>query len=263
MKKLLLSSSAITFLASAVYAGDLADMSPIIGGSIEVEVKENDAGDFAATSTLNVGMASVGVAYGYASVESVDGNTFEIDEWQLGTQVGSVGVSFGNQGDLFVSSWSDYSNVFDSAMAESLAVNAGAASVALGFTDITSDVTDINIIQGAYTLALGTTLLTASAEYDFDAEEWAVGTRSEGLELAGINLGSTMSYASATETFAYELDGGIWGLTTYVNGDQNDMLQNIGAGYTLDYSSMAITTDINYNIDAEEFSPRVAVALSF
>lgn len=261
MKKILLSTAAITLLAGAAYAENTV-VGPVIGGSVEVEVKENAAGDYGATTTFNVGIAAAGLAYGSASVESVNGNTFEIDEWQIGTQVGSVDLSFGDQGGVFVESWSDYSDIIDPAMTESLAVSVGDLAVAVGFNDVTSDISDISNVQGAYTLGTDSVALTASADYNFNSEDWAVGTRAAG-EVAGIGLGTTLSYGSAAESLAYEVDGTIKGITAYVNGNQDDMLRNVGAGYEMGYNNMTLATDVNYDIDAEELAPRVTVTFRF
>ena len=262
MKKLLISASAIMFLAGTAYAQDITTK-PVMNGSVEVEVKENSAGDYAATTTFGLGVEVGSIAYGSASVESINGNTFEIDEWQIGTMLGSLDLSFGDQGGMFVESWSDYSSIIDPEMAESVAVRAGDLAFAVGFTDITNDISDISNIQGAYTLGVDVVEVTASADYNFNSDDWAVGTRAEGIQLAGIDLGSTMSYGSAADELAYEVDGTLMGITAYVNGDQNDILENIGAGYDFGYGNMAIGTDINYNVDSEKLSPKVALKLNF
>lgn len=261
MKKLLISTAAIAFLAGTAYAQET--LNPVMNGSVEVEVKENAAGDYAATTTFGLGIEAGSIAYGSASVESVNGNTFEIDEWQIGTMLGFVDLSFGDQGGLFVESWSDYSSIIDPTMSESIAVRAGDLEFAVGFTDITKDISDISNVQGAYTLGIDVVEVTASADYNFNSDDWAIGTRTEGIELAGIALGSTMSYGSASEELAYEVDGTLMGITGYVNGDQNDVLENIGAGYDFGYRNIAIGTDINYNIDSEKLSPKVALKLNF
>ena len=48
------------------------------------------------------------------------------------------------------------------------------------------------------------------------------------VEVTGVALGTTVSYE--TDTLAYELDSTVstYGLTTYINGDEDDLLENIG-----------------------------------
>lgn len=280
MKKVLLATAAMFAFSSAAIAGgvdttegdsDLVMVSPLVmpttlGGSIEVEIAENAAGDFAATTTFNAGIVAPGLAFGEIGVESVDGNTFEVNKWYIGTTLGSVGtVSFGDHdGGVFVESYSDYSTIAEPAMEEALIVSAGAAAVAVGFTDISSDVTDVSNVQGAYTLDAGIAAVTVSADYNFNDEEYAIGTRTSGIELGPVALGSTLSYASATETLAYEMDATMsYGLTAYVNGDDADALRNVGAGYTRDIGNLTVFTDVNYNIDTEELAPSAGITFSF
>jgi hypothetical protein len=265
MKKLLISTAALTLLAGAAFAEERipTKTGPVFDGSIEVGIKENDAGDYGATTTLNVGVASVGLAYGAASFEAVNGSAVELDEWQVGTMLGGVDISFGDQGGLFVESWSDYSDIADPAMAESIQTSFGDAAVALGFTDITSDITDISNVQGTYDLSLGTLEVAASVDYNFNSDDWAIGSRVEGIQLASIDFGTTMSYGSAAEVLAYELDGTVIGITGYVNGTSDDMLRNVGLGYEKGFGSMILEADVNYNIDSEKLAPGLTATFNF
>jgi hypothetical protein len=65
------------------------------------------------------------------------------------------------------------------------------------------------------------------------------------------------------EMFAYEgvLTNG--GITGYVNGDQDDALQNIGGGYEWTWSGATIDAGGVYNMDAEELTPTVSIGFSF
>lgn len=279
MKSLMLSGAFILALSTGAIAGDLGTTEgtvepteitklaagPILGGSIEVEVAENDAGDYAATTTFSAGIIAPGLAFGEIGVESVDGDTFEINKWYIGTSVGSAVLSFGDHdGGIFVESYSDHSTIAAPGINEALIVTMGGASAALGFTDITNDVTDISNVQGAYTLDAGLAAVTVSADYNFDSEEYAIGTRTDGIALGPVELGSTLSYFSQTEVIAYEMDATMsYGLTAYVNGDKDDMLRNVGAGYEHGLGDLTVFADVNYNIDAEELTPSAGISFSF
>lgn len=276
MKSLVLSAVLIGMFSGVAFAGDLGGAGddtavtytkgPIIGGSIEVAVAENAAGDYAATTTFGASIAAPGLAFGEIGVESVDGNTFEVNKWYLGTTIGqNASVSFGDHdGGVFIEPYSGFSTVADPAISEALIVGVGSAAVAVGFTDIKSDITDVSNVQGAYAFDLGLAVATASADYNFNTEEYALGLRSEGLELAGVALGSTVSYQSSNEVFAYEMDATVINaLTVYVNGDTDDALRNVGAGYERAMGSLTFNADVNYNIDAEEFAPSAGITFSF
>ena len=278
MKRILLAGFTAFAFASTAYAGDLNvpeaeiapapnfKVGPIVTGSIEVEVAENSAGDYAATTTFEAGLMAPGLAFGEIGVESVDGTTFEVNKWYLGTMIGTNSyVSFGDHdGGVFVESYSDYSTISDPVINEALILGVGDAAVAVGFTDITTDIADVSNIQGAYNMDLGLMASTVSADYNFDSDEYALGLRSEGLKIGGLDLGSTVSYQSLNKVFAYELDATvISSLTVYVNGDNDDALRNVGAGYERDIGGLLFNADINYDIDAKDFTPTAGVTFMF
>lgn len=276
MKSLMLSAAFVTMFSGVAFAGGLdsaaADTAvtyvpgPIVGGSIEVAIAENEAGDYAATTTFGASIAALGLAFGEIGVESVGGNTFEVNKWYIGTTIGqNASVSFGDHdGGVFIEPYSDFSAIADPAINEALIVGVGSASVAVGFTDIKSDVTDVSNVQAAYVFDLGLAVTTAAADYNFDTEDYVLGLRSEGIEVVGVALGSTVSYQSANEVIAYEMDATVIdALTVYVNGDSDDALRNVGAGYERVMGSLTFNADVNYNVDAEEFAPSAGVTFSF
>ena len=281
MKRTLLATIASFVLSSAAFAGGLEKtapaaevevvnasdfrVGPIVGGSIEVEIAENSAGDYAATTTFAAGIVTPGLTFGEIGVESIDGDTFEINKWYIGTSIGNGTISFGDHdGGVFIESYSDYSNIASPEINEAIIVTYGDAAAALGFTDITTDVSDVRNIQGAYSLDAGLAFVTLSADYNFDAEDYSLGTRTEGVALGGVSLGSTLSYASATETIAYEVDATMsYGLTAYVNGDDADALRNVGAGYERGIGNLTLFANVNYDVNAEDFAPKAGVSFNF
>jgi hypothetical protein len=286
MKRILLSSVfAVTMATSAIAGGldvaaetaDVAIVSPnslvgpivagpMVGGSIEVEVAKNDAGEYAATTTFGAGIITPGLFFGEVAVESIDGDTFEVNTWYIGAAIGDhATLSFGDHdGGVFIGAYSDYATIADPEINEALIFTLGDASAALGFTDITNDVTDISNVQGAYTLDAGVAVVTVSADYNFNSEEFAIGTRTGGVAVGPVELGSTLSYFSETEVLAYEMDATMsYGLTAYVNGDNDDALRNVGAGYERSLGNLTIFANVNYDINAEEVEPKAGVSFNF
>ena len=67
----------------------------------------------------------------------------------------------------------------------------------------------------------------------------------------------------ATEKFAFEADGTVFGFTAYINGDQDDMTQNLGASYAYDFNGIELEPSVNYDMNAEDFAPAVTATFSF
>ena len=275
MRNVFITAAAIATIATSAFAGGTADSLAIvpaaapataIGGTIGIELTENSAGNYVATTTLGVGINADGLAFGAASVESVDGATFEIDEWFVGARLGVATLTFGKQGDLFVGN--DFEIVGGDTIAnpasdhESLIVEAGAAAVLVGFSDITTDIGDIENIQGSYSFTTGQIGLTAVADYNIDSENFTVGAQAN-AKAGQVVLGGIVTYAQDTEVFAYEASAGYNFVTAFVNGDNNDAFQNIGAGVTHDFNGLNLYAEGTYNIDTEANSVAAGVSFSF
>ena len=78
-----------------------------------------------------------------------------------------------------------------------------------------------------------------------------------------MSLGGAATYDMDAEKFAYEGTLGLAGITGYMNGDQDDALQNIGGDYTYMLGGAELNGGVNYNMDSEEFTPQVTVGFSF
>jgi hypothetical protein len=280
MKRVLLATVAMFGLSGAAFAGGLDvsevemdfvqvsqfSVGPVLSASIEVEVAENASGEYAAVTTFDVGIVTPGLMFGEIGVESVDGNTFEMNKWYFGAMFGESGtISFGDHdGGVFVESYSDYSSIAAPGINEAVILTYSNASAALGFTDITNDITDVSNVQGAYTLNTALASVTVSADYNFDTEEYALGSRVDGPQIGGVVLGSTLSYEGASETIAYEMDATMsYGLTVYINGDDTDALRNVGAGYEREIENLTVFANVNYDVNAEEFAPKAGVSFNF
>jgi len=252
---------AAVMVAGAAFAEEVsAPAGPVFTGSIETELTQNPTTDKLETeTTIGFGVAVEGVAYGNVSVESIDGNTFEIDEYVLGTKVGQADVSFGDRDGVFVEAVSDYANLDEPAIAENLQVKIAGLSVAAGFTDVQNDAADISNVQAAYALSLPGFNITASGDYNLDSEKYIVG----GRVASELGAGATVTYAEATEVVEFEVDYQAKGLLVYLNGDQDDVTQNVGAGYSTNFNGLTLGADVNYNFDSEDITPRATVTFSF
>jgi hypothetical protein len=277
MKTTILSGITVLFFASSAFAGStlsdvavsdpvvLAPRAPVVGGSINVEVTENASGNWVAATTLGAGIEAEGLAFGSIAVEAVDGE-FDIDSWMIGTNIGTATLSFGDQGDLFVGN--DFEIVGGDTLAapaddhESLIAEFGSAAVLVGFTDITSDVTDIENIQGSYTLASGQIVVTAVGDYNLNSEDWTLGSKAN-MKVGQVALGGIVTYGSATETFGYEASAGYSFATAFVNGDDSDMLQNVGAGVAYDFNGLNLYAEGTYNLDAETTAMGAGITFKF
>ena len=244
--------------AAAAMTATVAHAEPTLSGSMEIEVNK----DAEATLTLGAGLSAGDLAFGSFNVESVDGGSFDLDQWQMGADVAGATLSFGDQDGVFVEG-ENGATLAEPAMEESLKVSLGDAQVAVGLTDWNADITDISNVQGAYTVGAGFASVTASGDYNLDSEEYMLGGRASGVEVANIMLGSTLTYGSADEKIAYEVDGTMMGVTAYLNGDDTDTLQNVGASYGRTVAGLDLGTELNYNLDTEEFTPNVTVGFSF
>ena len=253
----------ITTIAAMAFAG--AATAAELDGSIGLEVSENAAGDYVAETTIGLGASTetgVGLAFGGFAFESVDGGSLTVDKWHLGVETTVATVSFGDQGSLFVEN--DFEIVGGDTLAfptddhESLIADFGNAAVMLGFTDITSDVSDIENVQGSYTLSVATVV----GDYNIDSEEWTIGTKAS-TQLSGINLGGIVTYGSANEVFAYEASAGYGIATAFVNGDDSDALQNVGGAVTHNFNGVDLYAEGSYNIDAEDTKFGAGLAFNF
>lgn len=257
--KLLLTTVAAIAMATTSFAADL-------DASIEVEVAENQATDkFEAKTTVNLDLASDnGLAFGAISLNSVDNTSVGVDEWHVGTTVAGATVSFGDHGGIMPEAIADagFDTLADTnaAMEESLQVSALGASVALGFTDIRTDVSEITNIQGAYTLGLEVASITGAVDYNRTTEEYTYAVQTV-ADVAGLAVGSTVTYA--LNTWAYEADTTVLGLTAYLNGDENDTLQHVGIAHTREFNGLELTGEVDYDTDNSEVSPSINLSFNF
>lgn len=256
------SVTAFLFAASTVSAADL-------GGTVGVEITENSAGDYVAETTLGVGVSTLtdsGVAFGGFAFESVDGGTLAVDEWHIGYGAGQASISIGRQGDVFVDSRMETvgGGTLDlpSDSVDSVIVAQGAATVFVGLTDITADITDVSNVQLGYAGSVSVLDLAGAVDYNQTTEETTIGAEVD-YTTGLVDLGTVLVYTVDAETLGYEAYAGYQFATVFVNGNDADAVQNIGLGISTNYDLLSVYAETEYNIDAETSVVAVGATLSF
>ena len=251
----------ITTIAAMAFAGTA--MAQTVSGEVSLDVAENAAGDYAVTTGFELGVNAEGLATVDLDFSATDGGAVTLDNWTVGTTVGAVGIAIGDDNGLFPEAEGEQTLTFP-AMAESVKVSVGDAAVALGFTDWSTDATDISNVQGAYTFNVAALSITAAADYNLNTENTVLGAGVSGLELGGVaTLGGVVTYDVDAELFGYEAVAGAYGATAYLNGDSNDALQNVGGEYVYMLGGAELSAGVNYNIDTEDFAPTAGISFNF
>lgn len=255
----LLTTTALVFFAGSVSAADM-------GGKITTEIAENADDKWGATTSFDLGIASMGTAVPAFAAIDLDVNTdgdVTLDEWQVGTVVnGDAMISFGDQGNVWIDT-EDGSTMADPDMKESIQVKALGAQMGVSWKDIEADATEIETVSGMYEMNMGLINLQAAGSYNLDSEEYVIGSRSDYLLNDNIGLGAAVTYDSGSEDIGFEVDAGAYGTTVFVNGDQDEMLQNVGGSYEYTLLGIDLEAGAVYNLDAEELTPTASVSFSF
>jgi len=236
---------------------------PTLSGAVNLDFAETANDKWGGTMGLELDINAGSLATIDLGFVGADGSALDLDTWTVGTQVGGVGVAVGDDNGVFVEAEGNQT-LAAPAMTESVAVSVGDASVAVGFTDWTTDITDISNIQGAYTLGdVAGLAVTASGDYNMDSENIVLGASAGGLAVGEASFGGAVTYDMDAEKFAYEGTADIMGLTAYANGDQDNTFQNIGGEYEYLLGGAALTAGANYNVDTEDFTPTAGLSFNF
>lgn len=265
MRNVFITTIAALAFAGAAQAEEAATSvvaTPLISGEVALDFAETSAGDMAGTMGIDLGVDAAGLATVDLDFEVDEDGNGSLADWTVGTTVGALGVAFGTDNGLMPGAEGEQT-LAAPAMTESLAVTAGAATVALGFTDWNTDITDISNVQGAYVFSAAGLDLTAAADYNLDSENTVLGAGISGFEMGAMGLGGAMTYDVDAELFGFEAVATRGGITAYLNGDDSDMLQNVGGEYEMAVGGATFTAGANYNIDTEDFAPTLGLAFNF
>jgi len=133
----------------------------------------------------------------------------------------------------------------------------------VAFTDLGTDVTEVESVQGSYTLTLGEAAVTAVGDYNIDSKDYVLGGKAGYSLNDDIALGGIVTYDSATEAFGYEASAGYSIATVFVNGDDTDAFQNVGAGVNTTLGGLNVYAEGAYNIDAEDTTVGAGISFNF
>ena len=257
MKKIILSTVSYIALTGAAMAAD-------INGEVSVDVTKNSAGDYVATPEID--LAIIGSTSSVAVAFTEDNGNLTLDGYSIATNIGFTTVSFGDQGDVFEAFEGGLETVGGLTLAdpdderESITIARGGAALSIGLTDIATNVSDVENVQASYAFEnLGVAL---GVDYNLDTDDYVIGSMAD-RTYGQFGVGAITTYSSATETFGYELSASLGGVKGFVDGDDSDAIQNVGAGYTGTYQTMSYYAEAAYNIDDEVLTPAIGVAFAF
>lgn len=235
-----------------------------IGGKVETVISETGTTNkYGATTSFDLNVAAdAGNAFGSLNFVVDSANDLALDEWNVGTTVNNTMLSFGNQDNIWISTESG-DTIEEPAMGTSLQVSAMGATVALGFDAVETDITDLENVQVAYSTYILIADVTGAADFNVDSDEWVVAGRADtaGM-LDGVRLGGAVSYGSLSKTTSFEVDATVMGMTAYLNGDKDDLTQNVGASYTIG-TDFSLEGAVNYDMNTEVVSPKLTLAFAF
>lgn len=267
MKTMLIATVSAAMLATSAMAADLA-------AEIGVDVTKNDVGNYIATPSVELSFGSKGedaTGFGGGKVIADDG-VLVVDEWYIGVNFGATAVSFGDQSDLF--SFGGLEVVGGETLAdpaddhESVIIRHGDFAGLVGFSDIGSDVGDIENVQLSYAHDYGTVNVLGAVDYNINSEDYILAVAADSNVTEQINLAATVTYGSAEDVLAYETVATYdynesLAVAGFLNGDENELAQNIGAGVVYTQDGLKAFAEVGYNLDTDEVAPAVGVSFSF
>ena len=262
MRTSVLAIVAVMAASSAMAEDTTTAVNPLMTGELSLNFAETAAGKTAGTMALDLDINAGGIATVDLGLKATDGNAVTLDTWTVGTSVNGVALSFGDDHGLLPETAANAAadgTLAVPTMTESLQLGVAGATVAVGLTDWTADVTDISNIQGAYTLGN----VALSGDYNMDSDNTVLGASVAGIDLGLVSAGSALTYDVDAETFAYEGSVATGGLSAYLNGTDDNRLQNVGGEYEVDVNGATFTAGANYDLDAEDLTPTAGLAFSF
>ena len=239
---------------------------PVLTGAINLDFAETTAGKTAGTMGVELDFDAGDVATVDLDFKATDGNALTLDTWTVGTTLGAFNLAFGDDNNLMPETGANASadgTLAKPAMTESLQVTMGGASVAVGLTDWTTDVTEVSNLQGAYTVDAGIVDVTASADYNRTSENTVIGGEVSGLDLGMMTAGGMVTYDTDAEDWAFEGSVATGGLEAYINGSDDNRLQHIGGEYVLNYAGAELSAGVDYDTDAKDWKPTAGLSFNF
>jgi hypothetical protein len=239
---------------------------PVLTGAINLDFAETTAGKTAGTMGVELDFDAGDVATVDLDFKATDGNALTLDTWTVGTTLGAFNLAFGDDNNLMPETGANASadgTLAKPAMTESLQVTMGGASVAVGLTDWTTDVSEVSNLQGAYTVDAGVANVTASADYNRASENTVLGAEVAGLDLGMVTAGGMATYDMDAEAMAFEGSVAVSGLEAYINGSDTNKLQHVGGEYTMNVAGAELSAGVDYDTDAKDWKPTAGLSFNF
>lgn len=244
MKNTFVAAIAAFFMTGAVSAAEIT-------GEVAVEVVV-DGDVVTTTEELTFGFtAGDGIATGSVTLDE-DG----IAEYSIGTMVGNVSLSYGDQSDIMIEGGLNAlggTTLADPVSGDtSLIAGYGTGQVLVGFN---SALDDVDNVQFAYSMDM----LAVSVDYNFNSDDLTV----IGAGTYTFSEVDTQLIVSYNDMFAYELSASYNGFTAYLDGDEDDATQNLGLGYESTHNGLTYFVEAEYNFDDKDLVPAFGLSLSF
>ena len=239
---------------------------PVISGAVNLDFAETAANKTAGTMGIELDIDAGSLATVDLDFKATDGNALTLDTWTVGTTLGAFNLAFGDDNNLMPETGANASadgTLAKPAMTESLQVTIGGASVAVGLTDWTTDVSEVSNLQGAYTVDAGVANVTASADYNRASENTVLGAEVAGLDLGMVTAGGMATYDLDAEAMAFEGSVAVSGLEADINGSDTNKLQHVGGEYTMDVAGAELSAGIDYDTDAKDWTPTAGLSFNF
>lgn len=257
------------FLAALVIITSVAAANAVeTGASLGLEAVQID-GDITTTTTLSFDIAlEGGVTVPFAGVEILAyDEDLVLDKWQVGVALPNVVISLGEQGSLFVEN--DFEFVGGDTLAMpaddfvSVMVGFEHVSFMLAFSDIGTDGFEVENMQVNYLLTLPNVDITTAVDYNFNTNYFTIGAEVDTSITDNVAVGGIVTWAESTEDFAYELDASYGIASAFVNGDENNWLQNVGIGINYQLDSVVLVAEAAYNLDTDVETVGIGVNFNF
>ena len=239
---------------------------PVISGAVNLDFAETTAGKTGGTMGIELDIDAGSLATVDLDFKATDGNSLTLDTWTVGTEVAGVGVAVGDDNNLMPETAANAAadgTLAKPAMTESVALSFGSASVAVGLTDYTTDITEVSNVQGAYTINMDRFAITGALDYNRTSENTVLGAEVAGVDLGMATAGGALTYDTDAEDWAYEGTVDVSGLTAYINGTDANRLQHVGGEYTMNVAGAELSAGIDYDTDSKDWSPQAGLSFNF
>jgi len=255
MYKLFITVGAM-LIASASYAAEIT-------GNVDVDLSKKANNDIGAKTSIDIDVTQLGLGGVELEFGAEDGAALDLENWNLSTYASGVKIELGDDHNLIPEAAGDTTTLTTTTQKEALKLSLGNASVVAQFDNWENDLSDIDTVQGAYATDIAGINITTSFDYNLDTENTILGSEIDGVQVGELNFGGALTYDVDNEKWAYEGRADAYGFATYLNGDKDDSLQNIGSEYEYKIGSTTFTAGANYDLDNEDLSPTATMSFAF